>query len=159
MKLLVFSLQQDDNGPYKRGFTAFATGLGVFMDIIGLRSFVYGTTQQRDEDTADIQTKLKQMDVRLDNLGKDVESLAEGQERLAATSLYGKDVTRLRFFLSYLVHHLFQTETGLQPVNRADEWANSVLTLSDDGVAQVCLYLQYAVNNNLGDNGVAQVCL
>ena len=101
--------------------------------------FVFGSLlsphQQRNYD---IQTKLKKMDDKLDNLAKDVDSLTVGQRRLEATSLYGRDVSRLRFFLSYLVNFLFQNGASLQPANLADEWANNILDLGGDGVAQVC---------------------
>ena len=103
------------------------------------------TVKQMGKDKAEqatllnIQTKLKQMDGKLDHLAKDVNSLAVGQQKLAATSLYGRDVSRLRFFLSYLVNFLSQTDNGLQPANLANEWADNVLDLGGDGVAQVCL--------------------
>ena len=55
-----------------------------------------------------------------------------------ATCLYGKGVSRLRFFLNHLVTFFqIQNDTSLAPADQADQWADSVLAMGADGIAQV----------------------
>ena len=140
-------MQNEGPGPKKR---FIFTAISLFSSLVTVGKWVFGSTsappQQKqknyDNEIADIQRKLKLIDGKVGKLAKDVDGLKqllrEGQERLQATCLYGKDVSRLRFFLSYLVNFLSQRGTGLQPAYLATKWADSVLDLGVDGVAQVC---------------------
>ncbi|XP_078678845.1 uncharacterized protein LOC144914622 [Branchiostoma floridae x Branchiostoma belcheri] len=137
-------LKETGNGNL-RLFRNGVTGLDIFNTIFALMTFVLGTSsdqqyqQQIIDKLEDLEQQLDQLSAAISNLQAQVQA---GNQWTEGVILYGRAQQRLRYLLHYLNERLSLDANGqLQPAYQAEEWADSVLSFSSDGVDEILFHL------------------
>ncbi|CAH1232650.1 Hypp485 [Branchiostoma lanceolatum] len=126
----------------RRSILAVVIPIAVNLLQQGIEEYGRRKSQQLEQDQLealrDIQRKLDVLDRKVDALQRGIGELRFGQQWLEGAVLYGNDIQRLEYFLDFLDRRLSPGSNGeLVPTNLANEWADAVLSLDDDGAGQV----------------------